>query len=419
MIEDYQGPRDAKGIVEAVKSKIPMHVKKLTDKTVDEWLTADNSSAKAILFSNKGTVSPLIKALAVDFLGSISIAQIRDKEVDAVESFGITTFPTLLLLPGGNAEAIVHNGDMSKESLVKFLSQVAPPNPDPAPKPANSTKSSKSKDPKKSKSASSAFSKASASHESADASSAKATQTAETLVEDGPPIESPDPKVVTDDTQVPVQLPEPAALIPNFDDLIEVQKACLNKKSGTCILAIHDKETVEPDSEIEKIILALSELRHKYTSSGHRVFPIYSVSGGAGKIIRETFSISTDQPLTLIAINNKRGWTKSFDGTDMSFVAIEEWFDKIRMGEGTKQSIPDSLIGDASFETAEKIEFTAPTQDDGEEEDMSEETYQDLLKRVSEPDFDMEEITPKIKQQLMKKAMAASGLGNHAGHDEL
>lgn len=207
-VEDYQGARTAKAIVEAVRDKIPNHVTKVTDKTLDDWLAEANNTAKAILFTDKGTISPLTKALAVDFLSSISIAQIRNKETTAVSTFGISSYPTFLLLSGGTEVPIVYDGEMTKEGLSAFLSQIAPPNPDPAPKAAKASKSTKSKDSKKSKSASSAFSKASASHESADSSSSKATQTAETIIDDGNPIESPDPNVVTEDTQKPIQLPE-------------------------------------------------------------------------------------------------------------------------------------------------------------------------------------------------------------------
>ena len=37
-------------------------------------------------------------ALAIDFLGSIQVAQVRNKEKKAVESLGIDKFPTLVLL---------------------------------------------------------------------------------------------------------------------------------------------------------------------------------------------------------------------------------------------------------------------------------------------------------------------------------
>jgi protein disulfide-isomerase A6 len=68
-VEDYQGPRSAKGIVDAVKDKVPNIVKRVNDKNLDEWLQGNKDTAKAILFSEKGIVSATLRALAIDFAG--------------------------------------------------------------------------------------------------------------------------------------------------------------------------------------------------------------------------------------------------------------------------------------------------------------------------------------------------------------
>ncbi|KAI9805413.1 MAG: hypothetical protein M1825_000664 [Sarcosagium campestre] len=147
-VEDYQGARTAQGIVDAVLEKIPNHVKRLTDKNLDAWLEESVGSHKAILFSSKGTTSALLKSVAIDFLGGVKIAQIRNKEVKAVEKYGITSFPTFVLLPS-DKEAIVYDGEMKKEPMIKFLSQVSEPNPDPSS--ARSSKKAKSAKPETSK----------------------------------------------------------------------------------------------------------------------------------------------------------------------------------------------------------------------------------------------------------------------------
>ena len=149
IVEDYNGPRTAKGIVDAVVDKIPNHVKKVDDKTLEGWLAESSETAKAILFTDKGKTSALLKSIAIDFKGSINVAQIKntDKEKASLELFGITKFPTLLLLPGGKeAEGIVYDGEMKKESMVAFLSQAAAPNPDPAPAKVKLPKSKDSKE---------------------------------------------------------------------------------------------------------------------------------------------------------------------------------------------------------------------------------------------------------------------------------
>lgn len=115
-------------MVDWVVERIPNHVTRVTASKLDNFLSTKNDTAKAILFTTKGTTSSLYKALAVDFLGSVTFAQIRDKEAPAVETFGVTKFPTLILLPGGEKEGVVFDGEMKKDQLVKFFSQVAEPN---------------------------------------------------------------------------------------------------------------------------------------------------------------------------------------------------------------------------------------------------------------------------------------------------
>jgi protein disulfide-isomerase A6 len=129
-VEDYQGERSAKGIVNAVKDKVPNSVKRINDKSLDEWLQENKDSAKAILFSDKGVVSATLKALAIDFAGLVSVAQIKKSEKAAVEKYGITEYPSLILLQPGTEEPIKFDGKVEKDAMVKFLSQVAPPNPD-------------------------------------------------------------------------------------------------------------------------------------------------------------------------------------------------------------------------------------------------------------------------------------------------
>ena len=135
IVDDYRGERTAKAIVDAVIDKIPNHVKRLKDEDFEEWLEEGNGP-KAILFSNKGTTSATLKAISVDFLGAINVAQIRETAKQAIEVFSKEKFPTLVLLPGDDKDPVTYDGDMKKDAMVKFLSQAAAPNPDPAPKKA-------------------------------------------------------------------------------------------------------------------------------------------------------------------------------------------------------------------------------------------------------------------------------------------
>jgi protein disulfide-isomerase A6 len=352
-VEDYQGQRTAKGIVEAVKDRIPNTVKRLTDKNIEEWLLEGEDAPKAILFSDKGTISATLKTLAIDFAGLIPIAQIRNKESQSLQRFGITKFPTLILLPSGGADPITFDGEMNKEEMVKFLSQVAPPNPD---CPASKDKKSKPKadkiSEKKASKASSKFSKASASHKSSEASSAAASATEETVEEPVKPSESPDPIVNKSDDQKPVGIAEEETkpTIPIAAEPSEVNNVCFTEKSKTCILAILPKDE---SSEAYSIVLAsLAAIHKKYDNTKSNLFPFIGVKSSntvAASILAE-LGLGSEDYVHLVATNAKRGWWKKYSGEGFGSVEVERWVDAIRMGEGKKEKLPAALI------TEEKVD---------------------------------------------------------------
>lgn len=399
-VEDYQGARNAKAIVDSVKDKIPNHVTRLTDKALQEWLTEGNDTAKAMLFSDKGITSALLKALAVDYLGSLRVAQIRDKEKVAAAMFGISSYPTFVLLPGGEAPAVLYDGEMTKAGMAAFLSQAASPNPDPAPQKAKSKSKSSTKQDKKASKAKASFSAASASHASADSVKAKASQTAETLDDNTNPTASPNPNVVTDDAQLPVQVPDVAPMIPQLEDAASLQQACLTVKSGTCILALLPLDGAAPDSNAAQGLLGLSEIRHKHTARGGKLFPFYAVpaTNTESGNLRSLLSLAADSEIQVLAMNGKKKWVKRYAGNEYNRDAIETWIDAVRMGEGKKETLPESLIVEASPQTP-PIEIKMDLPDD-------------------EPlQFQLEELSDEEADKLMRKAQEAGAKANQ--HDEL
>jgi protein disulfide-isomerase A6 len=301
-VEDYQGPRTAKGIVDVVVDKINNHVKKVTDKDLDDWLAKNNDSAKALLFTEKGTTSALLKGVAIDFLDVIQVAQVRNKEDKAVETFGIESFPSLVLLPGGEQPALLYDGEMKKEGIVKFLSQAGAPNQDP---PAQKPKAKKEKKDKSKE----AKSKATTDDESAETESAEI------------PVET---------TKAAVVVPP----IPVITDSAKLTEECLNSKSGTCILAL----VPSAHSGIsERILKDLSEVAFKH--SHRRLFPIFEVHIEDEAIASLAKELGLTGEVEVIAVNGKRGWWRRFeDGL------VDYWIDTIRMSEGEKKKIPEGVI---------------------------------------------------------------------------
>lgn len=323
-MEDYQGARSTKAMVEAVVDRIPNHVKKLADKDIDDWITQDPEAPKVILFTEKGTTSALIRAIAIDFLDSVRVAQIRSKETNSVEKFGVTDFPTIILLPGGGKDHIVYDGELKKGPIIDFLGQVATPNPDPAPKVS----------PKK---------------------APKAARSSASVEDEGKPTESPDPKVVPDDAKEskPAQVPSNAHQIRTLSTVEDLESTCLTPKSNTCVLVLlpdlkgADAELPEP---AKTAVSSLSDIAHKHSVRKTKLFPFYSIPGinTGSKVLRAGLGLSDDaESVEVIALNGRRGWWRRYDPSDKAeygLAAVEAWIDAIRLGEGSREKLPEGVV---------------------------------------------------------------------------
>lgn len=296
VVDDYNGPRTATGIVEAVVEKINNHVTRVTDKDIDEFLGKEEGKPKALLFTEKGSTSALLKSIAIEFLDVIEVAQIRSKESASVERFGVEKFPTLVLLPGGDKEAVVYEGEMKKAAIVEFLSQAGEPNPDPAP-----SKSDKKEKPKP---------------------------------KEEPKAETPEPEA-----QAPPAKEQPPALktlMTNED----VKRECLHRKAGTCVLALVPEEKHET---ADHLLLDLAGLVRKNAQAERALFPFYALPAvnPSHKTLVEKLDVKGE--VELVAVNAKRGWWRRYEG-DFGAGSVSEWVDAIRMGEGERRELPGGLV---------------------------------------------------------------------------
>ncbi|KAI0106047.1 thioredoxin-domain-containing protein [Daldinia grandis] len=327
IVEDYNGPRTAKGIVDAVVDKINNHVKRVTDKDVDSFLSTKNDTAKAILFTDKGTTSALLRSIAIDFLDVITVAQIRDKETKANELFGIQSYPTFVLLPGGDKESLVYDGDLKKDDMVKFLSQAGQPNPDAAPAKPKGEKKSEKKAEKKDKKASPKSSESSSKTTSAEPGESTDAPPAEKSVEVAPPI-------------------------PAITEADKLTQECLNQKAHTCVLAFVPSTHGET---AEKALAGLAELAFKHAHARRHLFPFFEVhhDNEAAESVFKSLELSGE--VEIVAINGKRGWWRHYEG-DFSSESVESWIDAIRLSEGAKKKLPEGVIGEAVEKPTESVE---------------------------------------------------------------
>ncbi|KAI1424444.1 thioredoxin-domain-containing protein [Xylaria sp. FL1777] len=324
VVEDYQGERSTKAIVNAVVDKITNHVQRVSDKDIDTFLSTKNETAKAILFTEKGTTSALLRSLAIDFLDVISFAQVRDKESKTTQLFGIESYPSLVLLPGGDKDGLLYQGEMKKPDMLKFLSQAGEPNPDPAP--------SKSKGDKKSEKKAKKDKKDKESKTSSETTSSTTTETSEA-------------------TEIPTAEPKPKAAevappIPAITSSQTLTNECLHRKAHICVLAFAPASHGETAT---KALTGLSEIAFKHAQAKRHLFPFFEVHTDNDDIAPVFKGFDLTGEVELVAINAKRGWWRHYEG-DFSSASVESWIDAIRMNEGPKKKLPEALISEPATE---------------------------------------------------------------------
>jgi len=128
--EDYNGPRTATDMAKFALSKLPNFVTKVTNKNIDEFLSGSPDLAKVLLVTNKKETTPLYKALAVDFHFQLSLGEVKDTEKDVVSKYGVTKFPTLIVVPV-SGDPVVYSGDLKHDPLLNFLKPYAKELPKP------------------------------------------------------------------------------------------------------------------------------------------------------------------------------------------------------------------------------------------------------------------------------------------------
>lgn len=331
-------------MTEEVVNKINNHVTKVTDKDLDAFVAA-GEGPKALLFTEKGTTSALLRSLAIDFLDVIKVGQVRNKEKGAVEKFGIEKYPTLVLLPGGaDAEPVVYTGELKKSDMVEFLKQAGEPNPDPAP--------AKSKgDKKKAKS------------EQKPGTKKPAKEETSTAAEPEPSAEPETPDATTEEAAAPSLIP--ITTISSYDELVE---HCFQPKAHTCLLASVPAGGSETG---DKAIATLSELNTKYIRSKRHAIPFFAVPADVeGTSVLRT-ALALEGEVEIVAVNVRRKWYRQYEG-DFGVESVEAWLDSIRLGQSAKRPLPDELIvakeeattssaPEAASEESEATEATEPT----------------------------------------------------------
>ncbi|RPB19833.1 thioredoxin-domain-containing protein [Terfezia boudieri ATCC MYA-4762] len=358
IVEDYQGPRTAKGIVDAVVDRIPNHVTRLTSGKVNDWLTKNNGTTKGVLFTPRGTTSALYRALAIEFLGRAEFAQIRDKEEDAVKLFGVEKFPTFIVLPGGDAPGRVYDGAMKIDALTKFVRSIAPAKKEGPKESKKESKRTEKEDKRETKEE-----KERIKRERGEEKERVKRETREEKVKREMRKEKEKKQTTEDAPPSPVleEISKVALVIPELADGATLASTCFSPKSKTCVLAFVPPSTVDPSEDP-----ALSGLNaaNEKVSATTKTFTFFKISSSSthGKALAEALelTIGSEKP-TVIAVNGHRRWYRVFSGNNDA-EGLLAWLDAITMGEVKKQKLPKGL-----FQEKEKVEVPPPVESPAEE----------------------------------------------------
>jgi len=130
---DYQSARTAAAIQSFALSNLPNFVTSVTSSSYEKFSEGINQNGEKVgqvlLFTNKDKTTDLYKALAIDYHHRLLLGEVKHTEKKLVDQFGVTTFPTLFVVPEDGSSPVKYDGALKHEALFKFLSNHAKPAP--------------------------------------------------------------------------------------------------------------------------------------------------------------------------------------------------------------------------------------------------------------------------------------------------
>ena len=125
---DYNGPREAKALQDHASNLVPSNSKRLTAKNAGDFLKGAKMP-KVVLFTDKSETPMLYKALSTEFKAHLAFGEVQKSNKELVKQFDVTAFPTLLVLPAGDAApdtATRFDGAFQARAIRSFLNSFLP-----------------------------------------------------------------------------------------------------------------------------------------------------------------------------------------------------------------------------------------------------------------------------------------------------
>ena len=135
---EYNGPRRASALANAAVNMLPSFVHRL-DAEKEPAFVAERLG-KVLLFTDKRSVPTLFKALALEYRDRLAFGCVKSTDAALVAKYGVTQFPSVLVLPAAAAsksktegegedksEPVRYTGKVAFDALNAFLRKHAPP----------------------------------------------------------------------------------------------------------------------------------------------------------------------------------------------------------------------------------------------------------------------------------------------------
>lgn len=333
--QDYQGERTAAAIAKHVVKMLPNDIQLVSSNpssekitNIDEFVT-NESTPRALLFTDKTESSAMYKGLATGLKGRMSVGEMRKPSEEVKKKYNITKLPSLVTFPKGSQVPALYTGAMKQGPIASFLEQHADP--------AEAKKTTDGNGSKKKKSSSSS-----------------------------------DDKPATESKQE-----EPIAAV--FDpevrqvvDQTQFEQECLNKPRGSCVVAFL---VVEPEFE-ESVKMHehnLDILRQAKKAAFEANKPQHLMWMNAldsnVKALRDQFQISDIVPGLLLIHPTKKAFVPFIGRFDVE--GIKEWLSDVTTGRARAFAYKfDIVLGSQSKKT--KAEESQSKETKTEEEEVPE-----------------------------------------------
>jgi hypothetical protein len=113
---------DWKNIANFATRKMQSFVSIVTTDNYDQFIQREPTKYKVLLFTERKTTAPIFKALSRQYKDKLFLGEVRKSETSLIQKYGITSFPTLLVVTDPNEyKGEVYQDELKIDRLTKFL----------------------------------------------------------------------------------------------------------------------------------------------------------------------------------------------------------------------------------------------------------------------------------------------------------